>query len=112
MGRSYYFVVPFAFLPTSAVPVFLQKEQAQTYMADHAEQDLRMVVLSNVHLAATASYFHVATTLEDCGVKVHAVLSSPVLAAQRELIPITENRLLLVPAVLQRVEHHSLQRAS
>jgi len=111
MDRTFFIVVPLAFLPVTAVPVFLEKAHARSYMEQHGSEDLRMVALSHVRLSVLTVPIYVVTTLEDCGVKVHAVISSPVLEEKRELLPVTETRPVVLPAELCDVEQQSVQRA-
>lgn len=111
MDRTFFVVVPFAFLPAATLPVFLEKDHARSYMDHHISEDLRMVALCHVQISSLTVPLYAVTTLEDCGVKVHALLGSPVLAGQRELIPVTENRPNIIPAKLYDVEQQVVQCA-
>lgn len=111
MDRTFFIVVPFAFLPATTVPVFLDRDNARSYMEQHEEEELRMIALCHVQLSTLAVPLYVVTTLEDSGVKVHAVIGSPVLSEKRELLPVTENRPVVLQAELRDVKQRSVQRA-
>jgi len=73
-------------------------------MEQHEKEELRMIALGHIQLSALTVPFYVVTTLEDCGVKVHAVIGSPIISEKRELLPVTETRAVVVPAELRDVE--------
>jgi len=111
MDRTLFIVVPFAFLPATTVPVFLDRDNARSYMEQHVDDELRMIALCHVQLSSLTVPFCVVNTLEDFGVKVHAVLASPVLAVKREQLPVTENRPVIVSAELHDLQQRSAQCA-